>query len=95
MINEIYLNESEEPESQNVANMLKLGQKIQTKGVKEEAQPFMPFTIPPQTQEGEEDDVDLMKNEVMIVEDLVEDDNGMSESSDQASSSAVSQNTIN
>ena len=26
-INEIYLNESDEPESQNVANMLKLGQK--------------------------------------------------------------------
>ena len=56
--------------------------------MKEEAQPFMPFTIPPR--EDEEDDADFTKNEVMIVEDLVEDDNGMSESSDQASSSAAS-----
>ena len=45
-LNDMYKNEADEPESQNIERMLKLGQKLVVKNAAHEPEPFMPFTSP-------------------------------------------------
>lgn len=82
-LNAIYKNEADEPESQNITNMLKLGQKLTNKKTVGEPEPFIPF-VSPYTQEATRNEDDQQN----VTIDEAESSNNSS-SADQASSATT------